>query len=273
MLGNLVLKFQKRRINGPFKRVAYVDPYPDRMLKAPSFLIPNLLLSLGLLILAIAFVIGLFGATLEFANARTIPTVSAIGKFVSLQVGHVAEYFQTGRLQVLVNGLSAMVWLALSLMIASKWLSNRLVVSGWTKRCTTVPAQVIDSEIQKMYLVKRIPGGSPSNQTKLVDCYVLRIKARFTHRGQTYEATPSVVNRISPGAVGVHFTTREGCEHLLAAYQKNLEIEFDPQHPLDCEIKGMMNELLGSNNWPWLPIGIFAVVLVLLSQLVTHFFQ
>ncbi len=266
MPSKFVLTLQKRRINGPFERVTFIDPYPDTILKAPSFLITNILISLALLTFASAFVIGVFGATSEFSNALNNASIAAIGTFIYRQVGHVAQYFQTSRMEALVNGLAAMSLLMIALLVISNWLSRRLVVLNWKKRCETAPAHLLDAEIQEMHIVK----GTEPEHRRLVTCYVLRIKVQFTHRGQTYEATPSVVNRISPGSIGVHFPTREGCEHLLATYQKALEIEFDPDTPLDCEIKGNLDELLRANRWPWLPIAIFAGALFLFSRLVIY---
>ena len=42
-LQTIALTLQKRRINGPFKRVTFIDPYPGKRLRAPSFLATNLL--------------------------------------------------------------------------------------------------------------------------------------------------------------------------------------------------------------------------------------
>lgn len=271
-LQTIALTLQKRRINGPFKRVAFIDPYPDKLLRAPSFLATNLLVILVLLIAAGAFVIGVFGATTEFSNMFGDGSVAAIGGFVHRQVGQAAQYFQTGRMEFLVNLLSAMFLLVILLIAGINWLYRRLVAMDWKKKCKTAPAQLLDSEIQEMQILKKGLGGSGPDHYQLKTCHVLRIKVEFSHLGRAYEATPSVVNRLSPGSVGIHFKTREKCEALLATYHNALEVEFDPHAPLDCEIKGYLDRLLHAYKWPWLIIGAFSVTLIVLvfSRIVIH---
>jgi len=269
-LQTIALTLQKRRINGPFKRVTFIDPYPGKRLRAPSFLATNLLMILALLIAAGAFVIGVFGATTEFSNMFGNESVAVFGGFVHRHVGQAAQHFQTGRMEVLVNSLSAMFLLVILLIASINWLSRRLVAMDWKKRCKTAPAQLLDSEIQEMQILKKVPGGSGHDHYKLESCQVLRIKVEFSHLGQAYEATPSVVNRLSPGSVGIHFKTREECEARLATYHNALEIEFDPHAPLDCEIKGAIDELLHANTWPWLIIGVISGTLFAFSRIAIH---
>lgn len=260
MLDRITLKIQKRRINGPFERVTFIDPYPDGILKYPSFPITNLLMTLGLLSFPIICVIGYCGVNSKIPHNLRNEITEEIGRIIYLQVGNIAEHFQTDRLEVLGHLIPALILLGISLFAISSWLSRRLVALNWRQKCETAPAQILDSEIQK-HLISQNPDDKPKS------CYVLRIKVKFTYRGQAYEATPSVVNRIAPGSIGLHFTTQDGCENLLATYQQALEVEFDPQNPLDCEIKGNLDALLNVDKRPWLTIGIFAGALLLFSQI------
>ncbi len=263
MLGRIILKAQKWRINGPFERVTFIDPYPDKILKYPTFPATNLLIALGLLSFPIAFVIGYCGANPEIERSLRNEITEEIGRIIYLQIGNIAEYFQTDRIDVLGYLIPALLILGISLFITSNWLSRRLVAQAWQKKCKTAPAKILDTEIQK-YLI------SQDHDKKPESGYVLRIKVKFTYRGQVYEATPSVVNRISPGSIGLHFKTKDACENLLATYQQSLEVEFDPQNPLDCEIKGNLDALLNTGNRPWLFIGIFIGALIFFSQLFVY---
>lgn len=263
MLGRIILKAQKWRINGPFERVTFIDPYPDKILKSPTFPITKLLTALGLLTFPLTFIIGYCGANSEIERSLRNEITEETGRIIYLQIGNIAEYFQTDRLDVLGYIIPALLILGISLFITSNVLSRRLVAQAWWKKCKTVPVQILDAEIQKHLI-------SQGHDKEPEPVYVLRIKVKFTYRGQVYEATPSVVNRISPGSAGLHFTTKDDCENLLATYQQPLEIEFDPQNPLDCEIKGNLDALLNEGNRPWLIIGIFIGALVFFSQLFVY---
>lgn len=80
------------------------------------------------------------------------------------------------------------------------------------------------------------------------------------------------MNRLSPGSVGVHIKTREQCEAWLATYRNALEVEFDPNAPLDCETKGNLDRLRHANKWPWLIMAAISVTLIVLvfSRIVIH---
>ena len=263
MLGQLALKIQKQRINGPFKRVRFIDPYPDKILKFPSFLITNLLMLLGLLFLPLTFIIGYCAIDPTLPREFRNETTTRIGQFIYFQVGKIAEHFQMDRLATLGYLIPALLVLGIALIVMSNWLARRLVVRKWRKTCQTAPAQVLDSEIRK-HLISQGP------EDKTTTCYVLRLKVEFSYYGQMYEATPSVMNRIAPGSIGVHSPSQEDCARQLASYQQGLDIEFDPQNPLDCEIKGQLNALLAADKHPWLIIGIFAGALFLFAQLFTY---
>ena len=260
MLKRITLKIQKRRINGPFERVTFIDTYPDRILKYPSFPITSLLVTLGLLTFPIIGVIGYCGANSKIPHNLRNEITEEIGRIIYLQVGNIAEHFEMDRLEVLGALIPALILLGISLFVFSSWLSRRFVALNWRQKCKTAPAQILDSEIQK-HLISHDSDDKPKSY------YVLRVKVKFTYLGQTYEATPSVVNRIAPGSIGLHFKTKDGCENLLKVYQQALEVEFDPQNPLDCEIKGNMDALLNADKRPWLTIGIFAGALLLFSRL------
>ena len=260
MLGRLALKIQKQKINGPFKRVRFIDPYPDKILKFPSFPITNLLMLLGLLSFPVIFAIGYCCISPTIPHKLRNNTTEQAGRYIYFQVGDIAEYFQVDRLEMLGYIIPALLVLGIALVAMSNWLSRQLVVLKWRKNCQTAPAQILDSEIQK-HLISQ----SPEHKAK--PCYVLRLKVEFSYSGQVYEATPSVVNRIAPGSIGVHFPLQDDCASQLAIYQQGLDVEFDPRNPLDCEIKGQLDALLAEDERPWLTMGIFAGALFLFAQL------
>ena len=208
---NRIGKIQKRRINGPFERVTYIDPYPDRILKYPSFPITNLLMILGLLAFPIIFIIGYCGVNSKIPYDLRSEITGEIRRAVYLHLGNIAAHFQTDRIDVLGYLIPVLILLGISLFVISSWLSRRLVALDWRKKCETVPAQILDDEIQK-HLISQDP------DDKSEPCYVFRIKVKFSYHGQSYEATPSVVNRIAPGSIGRHFVTQDDCENLLATY-------------------------------------------------------
>jgi hypothetical protein len=267
MLGKRLLELQKMRINGPFERVTFIDPYPDKILKTPSFLISKIFMLLALLNFASLFIVGGFGGSLELVNKQDNAIIVAIGNFIYLQIDNVAGYFKVDRIEILVYILATIFLLMIFFMIMYNRLSTWLIAVNWKKKCETASAQILDSEIQKMQIIKRTNSKSGASN-KLETCYVLRIKVKFTHKNKTYEATPSVVNRLSPGSIGIHFTHRKDCENLLSTYQEALEIEFDPQTPLDCEIKENLNEILNKGKKAWLPKVIFVGGVLLFTQLI-----
>ncbi len=264
MSGKLLLKLQKRQINGPFKRVTYIDPYPEKIWKFPSFLQSNLLLYFGVLLVLVAFCIGFAGAGQKVPNWSNSGFAQHIATVIHQQISVVSEITKAERSDVVIFFIVTFIICGVCSVALSGWLSKRLVIRKWKCNCEKTTTKVLDYEIQTINLYKDAEDNKPKTR------FEIRFKVEFTYRGETIVATPSVVNRLVPGSIGVHYNTYEECEKRAQKCNGSIDIEFNPKQPKDCELKDNLALLLEYDTFQWIYVLFFCVVVVLFGWAFSH---
>jgi hypothetical protein len=122
------------------------------------------------------------------------------------------------------------------------------VLRAWKSNCAAAQGQVLDSEIQKQLVVTRTRDANGLQSTRTRARWEYRVKVAFEYQNHTYQATPSAVNRVRPGALGQDFKTLEQCEQALRDLGSYVALEINPRNPLDCELKGQV-ESMARTSW------------------------
>ena len=271
---NLALQIQKKAINGPFQRVRYIDPYPQTLLKTPSFATSNILYLCGITSLpfsiAIAWLASIQKLPPKLRHEFTVP----LHALVHSGIDTLAPLLQTHRIEALGLLISTLIFMGFSCIFAASRLTHVKVMKNWKQKCRLATAKVLDHEIAEVQITSHSRHDAHSTSIrKPTKGYILRIQAGFEVDGTLIEATPSVVNRLSPGTVAQYFKTPEACEALLNTYQADLSIEYNPDNPLDCEIKGSIDRLMDANRYQWLYLLLFGIAIFGFGELFVTIYQ
>ncbi len=266
MFAKAAMELHKQRINGPFKKVTFIDPFPEEIfatLPCPFNTCINIIAQLFFVLVVAFVIIGSYPGI----SAKTDPLFLFVFSATAYDiVGSAAQNLNMERFVFVINMISLNIFFGLACAEYTGWYRRRLIVKKWWDRCEVVSATLMESEIQKVYLT------DPEDTEEEIHnvskpFYMLRVKVKFKYGQQEYEATPSIVNRINPVALGLYFETEEECQALRDKHNKTLKLEIDPKNPLDCEIQGYLFELVNQSRQPWFAIFIFGVSVFLFSQL------
>lgn len=271
MLKRFILKTQKKAINGPFKRVVYIDPFPEKLLKFPTFLITNVMMLAGIIIVPVTVIIAYCGLVQKIPYEIRTDLTEQVAAVIYKQSSNIAEFYGLDRLDLFGLFVPMMLLIGISLFMVSNYMLRRKIFQKWKEKRCSSRAKVIDWEIREQI----VSGGrnQDASRSKMKRKYVFRTKVEFTYGNHVYTATPSVINRLHPGAVGLCWSTRSECKKRLANFQNNPVVEFDPEEPLDCEIQGNLEELLKLDRHPLHFIIFFAIGLFAFSQISIYIVQ
>ncbi|MGD8914445.1 MAG: hypothetical protein PVJ68_17150 [Candidatus Thiodiazotropha sp.] len=236
------MEVQKKRINGPFEKVLYIAPYPNQLLKTPGSAGGKFTILIGILSFLMIPVIAIIG---QMENTiRVEPEwLKPIADFILQTVFRVAQQLEIVQIAAVMILVLCCMFLFMSTIFLANILNAYSVLRAWKSTCVTAQGQVLDSEIQKRLVVTKTRGADDLPSTRTRTRWEYRVKVAFEYRNNTYQATPSVVNRIRPGSLGQDFKTLEQCEKALRDLGSSVALEINPQNPLDCELKGQVESM------------------------------
>jgi hypothetical protein len=135
-------------------------------------------------------------------------------------------------------------------VFAYNYLLKHRVLTQWQAKNKQVSAKIVNSEIAASTLAR-----SNSHQSYST-VWQYRLLVEFAYQSQKYQATPSVINRYQPGAKVNYYHAEAECQQALANYKSPINIEIDPNNPLDCEIAG---QLQAQSKLSW--VGVMVILL------------
>jgi hypothetical protein len=269
-LKQFAIEMQKRRANGPFKRVRFIDPYPNRLIKAPRSWVATLIILVGLASFVFAPTVLIVG---QMGNLKSIdPTWRPYAQILLQGILDLAVHFDLTQLTVAVFlAMVAMAVFASSIFVAN-FATSHSTLRRWKSKCEKIQASLVDSEIQEREVL--VDSSGPNHHVRHTKSrWEYRIQVAFEYGGIRYQATPSVVNRLKPGNLGQDYKTEQECSAALESLGSQITLEIDPQNPLDCDIEKHLEGLF-AQSWKaflylplfWVALGAFALLFFKIEQ-------
>ncbi len=267
---NSLIELQHKRIDGPFERVTYIPP-DHSLLKFPSSTLGNYSILGGIFLLLCSPIFVIAGQHSESEN----PLLAIPNALISILLELPPNILTASRISVSIYLTAFFITVGIGCLLCSKIINRRVIVKRWKMQAKKVRAKIIDSEIQNRSII-RSTGPMENNHhvtPRYSSVWEYRLKVLFNFSGKEYVATPSVVNRINPGTIGVHFPSEDGCRKELKMLGDEVNLEINRDNPLDCEIEGHIGRYDGGTLKYLGVFSIFVAAVALFAWFFTYLME
>ena len=263
MFKQFLVNAQREKVNYAFKNILYIDPYPNKLILLPRYALTSFMNWSGFFIFITTILI-INSALQDFSKSENpLGILDQFRAVVQQTTMNFATTFSLEHLNFLGYIVPAMFLVSFSLFIIAHSISYDRVYKYWRKNATLITSKLLASEVQK----RRTKNIDTTDRTRICYTYIPRIKVEFSYKNKTYIATPSVINRLEPGAHGINFIFEKDCYSYIEKIGNTPTIEINPRNPLDCEIEGVMRSLMKGNDKWWIAILILGIILFAISRI------
>lgn len=257
-----LVNLQQKRINGPFKKVRYINPHPDTLLKYPSCLQSSLIMLSGITFLFFVPLIILVG---QMSNKKI--QANQFYDYTNSILVYTSGILHQDRIAAVIGLVAVCIALCITFIFLSQFVRQWVIYNRWHHNAEIVKAAIVDHEIQERLMSR------DKNRIGRRSVWEYRVKAHFSFEAKTYEATPGVVNRFNPGNARIVYKTKEECERALNRLTQSIQLQVNRSNPLDCEIAEDFNQLYKNRYTMFLYLAVFLTAIAGFALLFMHLFQ
>lgn len=257
-----LINLQQKRVNGPFKKIQYINPNPHTLIKKQPCLQSSLLMLSGI---AFIFIIPIIIIVGEMSSRKI--EANQFYEYTNSIIVYTSGIIHQERTAVVILLVAACIALCLTFIFLSQFVRQLVIYNRWHHNAEIVTAAIVDHEIQERLI------SHSKNKISSRSVWEYRVKTQFSFEGQTYEATPGIVNRFNPGSACVLYKTKEECERALNRLTQSIQLQVNKSNPLDCEITENFNRLYKNGYTIFLYLAVFLTAIAGFALLFIHLFQ